>query len=129
MKTGCSSCDSLTSLCLETAHLKNMVQIRLLFLFLVGSTLIASCKSDAEMPPPEASEIYETVGVVKTITGTKNYVLIDHEEIPGYMSAMAMFFTVEDTTVVSGISVSDSVSFSFILDGSNMVVQEMTVIQ
>ena len=72
-------------------------------------TLLSACTQKEAPPAPTA---FEARGVVKVITESRSYVNIDHEDIPGYMDAMAMFFTVRDSTVLDGISVNDSVRFT-----------------
>lgn len=50
--------------------------------------------------------------MVKTITPSRTYINIDHEPIEGYMDAMAMFFPVPDTALISGLHVADSITFA-----------------
>lgn len=71
--------------------------------------LLPACADDEAQPVPQS---FEARGVVKVITESGSYVNIDHEDIPGYMDAMAMFFAVRDTTILDGVAVNDSVRFT-----------------
>lgn len=59
---------------------------------------------------------YAAKGVVKAIAEAKTSVKIDHEDIPGFMKAMAMAFPVSDPRLLEGIAVGDAVDFSFAYD-------------
>ena len=86
------------------------------FIFLTF-LLISGCGS--EDVAAEQAQSFEAVGVIKTITPTKNYVNIDHEDIPGFMDAMAMFFPVSDTSILQNVAVNDSVIFTIkIVEGN-----------
>lgn len=81
------------------------------------AALFASCASEPTVPE-NTSQTYDAVGVVKTITPSKNFVNIDHEDISGFMDAMAMFFPVSDTSILQNIAVNDSVVFTIeIIEG------------
>ena len=88
--------------------------------YLLGAVILAAgCAPDAEEASSASGETaggvevqtYEGRGLVQTITPSKSFVNIDHEEIPGFMDAMAMMFAVKDSTVLEGVAVGDSVSF------------------
>ncbi len=87
--------------------------------------LLAGCASDTE--PSDTSQTFEAVGVVKTITPTKNYINIDHEDIPGFMDAMTMFFPVLDTSILQNVAVNDSVVFTIEIIEGNAVVSAIKV--
>ena len=71
-----------------------------------------------ETRAPEAEPVvyedyptYDGVGVVKLVTPGVERIIVDHEEIPGFMRAMTMPFLVEDLSLLEGIEPGDSVSF------------------
>lgn len=79
--------------------------------------LLVGCTSDSE--PSDTSQTFEAVGVIKTITPTKKFVNIDHEDIPGFMDAMTMFFPIPDTSILQNVAVNDSVLFTIqIVEGN-----------
>ena len=48
-------------------------------------------------------------GLVMALDSARNRVIIAHEEIPHYMKAMTMQFTVRESNMLRGIEVGDSV--------------------
>ncbi len=101
-------------------------------IFGLGLFLWAGCSSDhtdGSLPPDhETVQTYEAIGVVKTITPTKNYINIDHEAISGFMGAMAMFFPVPDTSVLRNVAVDDSIKFTIEVKAGKPNVSAITVL-
>ncbi|MEN9732770.1 MAG: hypothetical protein RLZ45_765 [Verrucomicrobiota bacterium] len=64
-------------------------------------------------PPPSESTItnYLVRGVVKSLKRPEREAVIRHEEIPGYMPAMTMPFTVREARELDGVDPGDSVEF------------------
>lgn len=62
--------------------------------------------------PPVATNLYQGVGVVKSLNPQRPGIEIDHEEIVGLMQAMQMEFPVSDASLLNGIGVNDRVDFT-----------------
>jgi len=58
----------------------------------------------------------------------RNRVIIAHEEIPHYMKAMTMPFTVRDSSMLRGIEVGDSVRGAVTVQKSGVWLDSLTVI-
>ncbi|MBF8293772.1 MAG: uncharacterized protein HW389_317 [Bacteroidetes bacterium] len=74
--------------------------------------LVLSCASGCgsqEGKSGGAVQYYELKGLVMALEPSRNRVIIAHEEIPHFMKAMTMSFTVKDTSLLQGIEVGDSV--------------------
>ncbi|MDP2886480.1 MAG: copper-binding protein [Ignavibacteria bacterium] len=74
--------------------------------------LVLSCASGCgsqEGKPGGAVQYYELKGLVMALEPSRNRVIIAHEEIPHFMKAMTMSFTIKDTSLLQGIEVGDSV--------------------
>jgi Cu/Ag efflux protein CusF len=73
-------------------------------------------KSEAPGPPPIASSApRRTVGgVLKSIPESKKYVLIAHEDIPGFMKAMTMDFELLRPSQLDGLAPGDAITFTFV---------------
>lgn len=56
---------------------------------------------------------YETRGTVERVEKERQSVTIEHEDVPGYMPAMTMPFSYEDTSLVEGLAPGDRVAFTF----------------
>tara|TARA_Y100000996_G_scaffold329390_1_gene265531 strand:+ start:1701 stop:2546 length:846 start_codon:yes stop_codon:yes gene_type:complete len=64
-------------------------------------------------------EHYKVTGVIKLINDNERKFLIDHEEIPGFMVKMEMFFNVHEQVDLKQFAVNDSVSFDLIIKDKN----------
>ena len=58
---------------------------------------------------------YKVIGVIKEIHENEKKLLIDHEEIPGFMVKMVMFFNLHESIDINQFAVNDSVSFNLII--------------
>ena len=54
---------------------------------------------------------YKVTGVIKNIDKENNRLLIDHNEIPGFMVKMVMFFNLHKSVKIDSFSKNDSVAF------------------
>jgi len=70
-------------------------------------------KPEAPAPGSASSSItnYTVRGVVKSLKRPEREAVIRHEEIPGYMPAMTMPFTVRESRELDGVDPGDSVEF------------------
>lgn len=59
----------------------------------------------------EAARTFEVLGVVKKLKPDIRTVVIDHEEIPGYMDAMTMSLEVLELKELDGIKAGDKIAF------------------
>jgi protein SCO1/2 len=86
----------------------------LLWIITCAALLVVGCKPDGGSTPTanEGSITNYTVrGVVRSLKPDENEVVIRHEEIPGYMVAMTMPFTVRERKDLDGLQSGDSVEF------------------
>lgn len=65
---------------------------------------------------------YSARGVLKNVDVAKKRVSIAHEDIPGFMNAMTMPFDVKDASLLAGLAVGDTVTFSFTVDDSGYLI-------
>ena len=68
--------------------------------------LLFSCKTP---------EKYNVTGVIKDIKQEENRLLIDHDEIPGFMVKMVMYFNLDSSVDINEFSINDSVNFDLIV--------------
>lgn len=71
-------------------------------------------------------QIYKSIGVVKKIDAVNGNLTIDHEDIPGYMSAMEMTEPVKDKAMLESVKVGDKVDFEIERTGSKVVYIKLT---
>lgn len=77
----------------------------------------AAASGDSTSAPTSAEEQqanrYTTNGVVRGIDRDRLSVTIAHEDVPGYMPAMTMPFSLRAASQVDGLDVGDNVRFTF----------------
>lgn len=73
-------------------------------------------------------QVFDVIALVKNITPSGNYMVLEHEDIEGYMSAMTMPFEVRDASVIEGIQVGDSVKVKITIDATGIYVSEAGLI-
>lgn len=64
-------------------------------------------------------QTYTVGGTVISILPNQKHIIIDHDEIPGFMNAMTMPFNVADPKLIENIARQDNVTFTFeVIDGA-----------
>jgi protein SCO1/2 len=93
--------------------LRFMLRVRpLLLLFCVGLGFAACRRAPSNAPvAAEQRANYDARGVVRKVDREANRAVIAHEEIPGYMEAMAMEFSVPDPQDLAILQPGDSIAF------------------
>ncbi len=71
----------------------------------------------------EAAKIFHGVGNVVSVDAASGFITIDHEDIPGLMSAMEMQFQAKPAKILEDVKVGDKVTFG--LDGKNWAILEI----
>jgi Cu/Ag efflux protein CusF len=74
---------------------------------LIVVLLLASVVGCGKQEGP--AQHHQIRGLVMALDSARNHVVIAHEEIPHYMKAMTMSFTVKESNMLRGIEVGDSV--------------------
>jgi protein SCO1/2 len=75
-------------------------------------SLLIACAVGCGRPEDKqqsSADHHQIRGLVMGLDPARNRVIIAHEEIPHYMKAMTMPFTVRDSSMLRGIEVGDSV--------------------
>jgi protein SCO1/2 len=81
--------------------------------------IVAGFKIEAAPDADQTSvKSYDARGVVRQIAADRLKATIQHEAIPGFMSAMTMEFNVKDTNELNGISPSDEITFKLVVGGN-----------
>ncbi len=95
----------------------------MLFAGSLALTAGASCGPTDDSQDASGAKTYTGTGIVERITPSRQFVQIDHEDMPGFMDAMSMHFAVVDTSLLTGVNVADSVTFDVrvALDGVAIV--------
>lgn len=75
-------------------------------------TMVACGQETARAP-----RAYEVEGTVRRIDRADRSITIAHEDVPGYMPAMTMPFTVRDPQLFEGLAEGDRIRFRFVAEG------------
>lgn len=80
--------------------------------------LLGACEKQASQSPGTSAEQtrrFQVKGLVRAINFADREVTIEHEEIPDYMPAMTMPFSVKDMREVQAFSAGDAIAFEFVV--------------
>ncbi|MGI8668438.1 MAG: SCO family protein [Aridibacter sp.] len=96
--------------------------MRYLLFFLFPILLFTACPSSKPQETSSANlKKYDLKGKVVSVNKAKKQAAIDHEEIPGFMSAMTMDFNIKDDDVLNELSPGAEVSGVLYVDNVNGV--------
>ncbi len=99
----------------DTERLKSVTELR------SSETESVAETPDGNLVPDKETRSYEGRGKVIRLIAGSTFIEINHEDIPGYMSAMSMLFPVADASMIHGITPDDSVRFQ--ISGSGEILQ------
>lgn len=68
------------------------------------------------------TDVFEAAGKVVSIPPSKRNFIVRHGDIPGFMNAMTMAFSVRDTSLLHNVEPGDSIRFEIESQGSSAVV-------
>ena len=98
------------------------MKLYLAFLVLCGVTLAAIVSAtliyhhhQSMVVPAPSNQVFEVRGQIRTLEADGTTVRIAHEDVPGFMPAMEMPFTVKDPSVLRGLAPGDGVKFQLIV--------------
>ena len=72
---------------------------------------------------------YRLEGNVVAIDKSRHEVTIDHKQIPGFMDAMTMPYTLPDEAVLGGLTVGDSITAALVVADDKSWLEEVRVIK
>ncbi len=79
-----------------------------------------------QKPAPEV-ETFSSSGTITAIDAGKKEISIDHEEIPGLMSAMEMNFPVKDERFLNDFKTGDRIMFELQKSGDTSILTKITI--
>jgi protein SCO1/2 len=89
--------------------------------------LILAVSACAPEPPAvdDSPKSYEAVGTIVSVEG--EYVLIDHDDIPGLMDAMTMTFSVSEPALLENLDRGSRVSFRVVVEGASYTIDRIEI--
>jgi Cu/Ag efflux protein CusF len=98
-----------------------------LLLSLAACLCLAGCgRSSTDEKKP--ATYYFLKGQVVAVDPASSLITVAHEDIPGFMKAMTMPFTVNDTTLFRGVAVGDSIRGIVVVQRPEMWLDSIAVV-
>lgn len=89
----------------------------------VVAALVVTASGCGRQPPASANKEYPIQGKVTAVAPEKKTVTLDHNDIPGLMTAMEMEFALESAAVAGSLSPGDEVEGVLVVrPGNEMVI-------
>lgn len=107
------------------------IKVKLLAVLIFSVTIFAfacSKNKDSNEKLIEKKQIYTSAGLIKKIDAENGKITIDHEDIPGYMSAMQMTESVGDRSILQSLKTGDKINFELERTGANLLITKITKI-
>lgn len=76
---------------------------------------LAACSEDSVGDEAGDGTTHQIRGVVRDLEPADSTLIIEHEDVPGFMPSMTMPFTVRDPAAMEGVEVGDALSFEFVV--------------
>jgi hypothetical protein len=96
-----------------------------LFTGLIGCSSPKSSEQPAQQP--QAPTRYSLSGRVVSVDKGKQQVVIDAGDIPGFMSAMTMGYSVKNTSLLEGISPEEQITADVMVNGNDVWLENIVV--
>lgn len=95
----------------------------------LGLTGCGSSKSpdQAAEQPAQGPQRYHLEGRVVSVDPAKQQVVVDHGDIPGFMSAMQMGYPVKDPGLLKPLAPEDKIKADVVVNGSDVYLENIVV--
>ena len=89
--------------------------------------LVAGCKPQPAAPNAATPTVktFEAHGIIRQIAADRRSATIQHDAIPGFMSAMTMDFTVKATNELNGIAPNDEINFQLVVGDDDSWIKDI----
>lgn len=94
-------------------------------LMILPLTIIALTITGCTSNSGDKEKVYDIKGKIVSLDAAKKTVRLDHEDIPGFMKAMEMDFSVQDAKILTGLKAGDQVQGRLKAKDSNYVITEL----
>jgi len=98
---------------------------RLALIALSFAALLAGCSDSQNSNSASDEQRFSVRGYVESIENDGSRLLIDHEEMPGYMPAMVMPFTLEDPSESNTLVPGDQIRFTYVVTPTRSWIQDL----
>lgn len=113
------------------AHGKFTARRSLILFLAVGTGLcisLTACSPQKEPPAPQAHR-YELKGKVVSIDRSKQQLVVDHGDIPGFMAAMTMPYPVKDANLLNDLAPGDQITAQVVVSNDSVWLENIVVVK
>ena len=96
-------------------------------LLAVGALLSVACQSQA--PSQAQQEYYQLKGTVVSANPEAKQLVVNGEEIPGFMDAMTMPYPVKDSRLLEGIAFGDQITADVVVEEDQFWLESIVVVK
>jgi Cu/Ag efflux protein CusF len=92
---------------------------------------ISGCRSSKPAPaqPDQGPKRYPLNGRVVRVEPDKLQVVVDHGDIPGFMSAMTMGYSVKNPNLLTPLSPEDQITADVVVNGDDVYLENIVVVK
>lgn len=105
-----------------------MISIRAIISSVLFSLVVVTTTSCGNGISSNAKR-FELHGKVVSVQPEDKQVTVTHDQIPGYMDAMTMPFSVRNTSLLSEMKAGDEITASLVVDGSRSWLDEISIVR
>jgi len=103
------------------------VMVAAAILFLSGLAGCGSAKPPQQ--PAEGPQRYHLDGRVVSVETAKQQVVVDAGDIPGFMAAMTMGYSVKNPNLLTPLSPEDKITADVVVNGSDVYLENIVVVK
>lgn len=105
--------------------MRNVEGARIKVTPILVSLILLACGCQADKP----SAVYTVKGIIREISAGRRTVTLQHEEIPGYMSAMTMPFPMKSPELLDGFIQGEEVRFRLVVFPRDATIDQITAVR
>jgi protein SCO1/2 len=109
--------------CKSFSH-RHKAEISFVLLLVAIALVPIACK---KAPPQEQAKRYHLVGKVLSVDQQQSSAMIDGQDIPGFMAAMAMPYPVHDSKALASLSPGDQITADVVVTGDGAYLENIIV--
>lgn len=102
-----------------------MCLIHLMALAILVSLCACRPRTESEPAPEPSHRTYSVTGMVLSLKPLAKEVVVEHEDIPGFMNAMTMLFSVRDTNELAGLIPGEQITFKMIVTDDDAWIEDV----
>jgi Cu/Ag efflux protein CusF len=91
--------------------------------------LIGCSSPKPPQQPVEGPRRYHLSGRVVSVETAKQQVVVDHGDIPGFMMAMSMGYSVKNPALLTPLSAEDQITADVVVNGNDVYLENIAVVK